>query len=903
MARATGFGLLTTDRELIVRSWNGWLASATGVAEAEAQGRPLVELIAADRRDMYREIFADVLEKGAPRVLAPAFHQYLFACPPAAPSPHFEHMQQRVTVAPLLTEGSVAGVLVTVEDMTTALDEARALAARIQEGGEGTAASAALEAIGATDWRVRGAAVKTLRKSASPEDVAYLLETLARDHQNLDVLSGALNVLISTDRDVVPALVSLLSDPHANVRMHAALALGELRDESAVAALVGALDDDDANVRFHAIEALGRIAAPAAVDSLTRIAESGDFFLSFPAIDALARTDDPRVAPNLLALLQQDLLRPAVIDALAALGDEDSVPALIDMLNTGRGEAGPIAAALEQMRDRYERTFAAGEQIVEMARAAITADGLRHLQQAIARRDEPLASIVTVTGWLGAGAIDALAGLVGDPLVGDQAAEGLVAIGRAAVLPLIDSLGTADRTRRRAAAVLLGRLADRRAVPALTELLNTADADLVATATAALATIGDSRVLDDLLPLFGHEHPAVRQAAIAAVNTIGATAAESRMRERLTDRDARVRECAVRVAGYFGFDVCVPGIIAALGDADEDVRRAAIEQLAVVDEPTAALRLATAIRSETPRNRAAAAHAARALDDPALDAALVAALGDPDPWVRYFAAGSLGERGHTDSVRALTAIAADDAAPQVRIAALQAIGELDADAAVALADRYLREGDDDIACAALTATATARTAKADDLLERAIHSASVPVRQCAIDALSSRNTARAVDTLAVAARMTEPASLAAAAVEALARIAGAAHDTTSPAAVAALVDVATQPGRRAGVVDAVARLDARALDLVAAALADPRPAARLTAVEALARMRHPRASAALTTALGDEDAAVRAAAVSGFGRLGTPAIAGAIAALCDDDPDPAVRRKAAIVCQRYGWRT
>jgi HEAT repeat protein len=902
MAEVTGVGLLTTDRELIVRSWNGWLAAATGVSAADAQGRRLLDLVPSDRRDLYRETFADVLDRGAPRVLAPAFHHYLFACPPAAPSPNFEHMQQRVTVAPLRTEGHVAGVMVTIEDMTAALDGARALAARIQEGGEGTAASAAREAIGATDWRVRGAAVNTLRKSASPEDVAYLLESLARDHQNLDVLSGALNVLISTNRDVMPALVSLLSDPHANVRMHAALALGELRDQSAVAALVRALDDEDANVRFHAIEALGRIAAPAAVEPLTRIAESGDFFLSFPAIDALAKTDDPRVAPNLLTLLPHDLLRPAVVDALATLGDEDAVPALVEMLNSGRGEPGPIAAALEQMRDRYERTFAAGEQIVEMARAAITPEGQRHLNQAIGRRDEPLASIVAVTGWMGAGAIDALAGLVEDPAVGEQAADGLVAIGRAAVLPLIDGLGTADRTRRRAAAALLGRLADRRAVPALTDLLSTADADLVATATAALASIGDPRVIDDLLPLFGHEHPAVRQAAIAAVNTIGATA-ESRMRERLADRDARVRECAVRVAGYFGFDACVPGILAALDDRDEDVRRAAIEQLPVIDDPDAASRLATAMRDETPRNRAAAAHAARGLDHPALDAALTAALADPDPWVRYFAAGSVGQRRHTGSLPALMGIAADDPAPQARIAALQAIGALDADAALPLAVRYLREGDEDLAGAALRALATGRSSDTDDLLERAIQSASASMQRYAIDALLSRGTSRAVDTLALACRMTEPASVAAAAVEALATIAGAARDTVSAAAMAALLDVAAEPGRRPEVVDAVARLDARALDLVAGALADPRPAARRTAAEALARMRHPRASAALTIALRDEDAAVRAAAVSGFGRLGTPTIAGAIAALRDGDPDPMVRRKAAIACQRYGWRT
>src|SRR5688572_30419994 len=101
MAQAPGLGLLTTDRELLVRSWNGWLAAVTGLPEDRVSGRPLLELIPEDRRELYRDITAEVLERGTPRVLAPAFHHYLFPCAPSSPSPHFAQMQQRVTVAPL----------------------------------------------------------------------------------------------------------------------------------------------------------------------------------------------------------------------------------------------------------------------------------------------------------------------------------------------------------------------------------------------------------------------------------------------------------------------------------------------------------------------------------------------------------------------------------------------------------------------------------------------------------------------------------------------------------------------------------------------------------------------------------------------------------------------------------
>jgi HEAT repeat protein len=901
MEQAPGIGLLTTDRELVVRSWNPWLTTATGVGEADVSGRALLDLIPPDKRELYRDILVEVLERGTARVLAPAFHHYLFPCPPATPSAHFAHMQQRVTVAPLRGDGEAVGVMVTVEDMTAALDSQRALAARIEEAGGDRAPADVRAAVGAEDWRLRGAAVRALRQSASAEDVAHLLETLERDHQSLDVLSSALRVLISANRDVVPALIDLLSDPHPNLRMHAALALGELRDDAAVPALVGALEDDDANVRFHAIEALGRLGASAAVEPLTRIAASGDFFLSFPAIEALARTDDPRVAPNLVGLLRNDLLRPAVVDTLAALGDEESVAPLVAIINGSSVEAAAVAAALERMRDRYERTFAAGEQIVEMTRGALTSDGLRHLAEAIGRRDTPLAPLVVVYGWMGANAADVLATLVGEPTVQTEAAAAIMAIGRAAVSPLMNSLLSGERAARLAAAELLGRLGDRRAVPALCDLLAEADAELVSTAAAALATLGDSRALESLLALFGHEHAAVRQAAVAGVNATGAGAAEPRIRQRLSDADARVRESAVRVAGYFGFDTCLAGILAALDDPHEDVRRAAIEQLPVLDHPQAHARLAAALAEETPRNRAAAAHAARSADDRLLDGTLVAALGDPDPWVRYFAAGSLGERRNAAAAAALASLAASDPAPHVRIAAMQAVGAVDPDAAVPLAERLLREGDDDVACAGLTVLARARSRHVEELFEQAIRSASLSIRRCAIDALSSRRTLPAVHALAFGARMTDSPALAGAAVDALAAIAAAADGELSRAAATALLDIGIESGRRAEVVESLSRQSSGTIDVVAGTLNDPRAAARLTAVEALARMRHPRASAALAPALHDADPAVRAAAVSGFGRLGTPAAAPGIAALRDTDPDPAVRRKAAVVCERYGW--
>ena len=889
MAFPPGFGVLTTDVELRVRSWNDWLQAATGLLEHDVQGRPLIDLVPPGRRDLIREVLDEVVGTGTPRVLAPAFHKYFLLCPPRTLSPHFREMQQSTTIAPLRDGEQIVGLIVTLEDVTARLDQDRALAGRV-------------EAVGAEDWQTRRAAVGALRQSASSEEVAHLLETMERDHQNLNVLSSALQVLVAANRDVTSPLIELLSHASANLRMHAALGLGTMREPAAVPGLLRALDDEDANVQFHAIEALGQIGAPEATVALTRIARSGNFFLAFPAVDALARSDDADVAQALVALLDQESLRPAVIDALAVLGDEDAVVPLVRILNDDAMATAPVAAALARIERRYEEGFRAGAQIVDLVRRSATPEGVNSLAAALGERKAPLEPLVVVLGWMGSRALPALMTMLSEPTVRHALTEAVVAIGAAAVDPLTGLLEGTDRDARVLAASLLGRVGDRRAVPALMAALSSADDDLAAMAASALAGLGDPRALDVLLPLFEHPHTFVRQAAIAAVNSIGAEDTSARIRLLLGSDDPLVRECAVRVAGYFGFEACVPQILTAVTDPNEDVRRAAIEQLPVLDDARARAALLTALGTETAKNRASAAHALRAVEGPATTAALLSALADRDAWVRYFAAGSLGERGGAGAAEALLGVATADSATHVRIASVQSLGALAPSSLVPVATPLITDADDDLACAAARALAGAAGDVVEDILAEAARSPRLALRLAAFDALAARGTPRAVATLAWAARADESPSAATLAVEGVGRIAAGGGASARAAAVAALFSLAMERAQRPLAIAALSALPAEAVADVAHALSPSfAQEIRIVAVESLARMRHPRASAALASALLDDEATVRAAAVAAFGSLGSPAAARVIAAMRTSDPDPGVRRRAAAVCRRYGW--
>ena len=62
--------------------------------------------------------------------------------------------------------------------------------------------------------------------------------------------------------------IELLKSPSANVREHAASALGELGNRQAVPALIEALKDEEAVVREHVASALGKLGDKRAVEPL-----------------------------------------------------------------------------------------------------------------------------------------------------------------------------------------------------------------------------------------------------------------------------------------------------------------------------------------------------------------------------------------------------------------------------------------------------------------------------------------------------------------------------------------------------------------------------------------------------------------------------------------------------------
>ena len=78
-------GVFTTDRDLVVRSWDPWLAEATGIPESAAVGQALGALVPdAEERGLLPRV-RRVVDSATVEVFAPAFHKYLIPCKPREP--------------------------------------------------------------------------------------------------------------------------------------------------------------------------------------------------------------------------------------------------------------------------------------------------------------------------------------------------------------------------------------------------------------------------------------------------------------------------------------------------------------------------------------------------------------------------------------------------------------------------------------------------------------------------------------------------------------------------------------------------------------------------------------------------------------------------------------------------
>jgi len=113
----TAQGVLTTDAELRIQSWNRWMEIHSGRQAADVIGHSVLDIypdLAARRLDQwYRNALG-----GQVMVLAHRLHRYLLPMPPSEHASDLAHMQQSARIAPLTAGGQIIGTITVISDVT-----------------------------------------------------------------------------------------------------------------------------------------------------------------------------------------------------------------------------------------------------------------------------------------------------------------------------------------------------------------------------------------------------------------------------------------------------------------------------------------------------------------------------------------------------------------------------------------------------------------------------------------------------------------------------------------------------------------------------------------------------------------------------------------------------------------
>jgi cellulose synthase operon protein C len=674
----------------------------------------------------------------------------------------------------------------------------------------------------------------------------------------------------------VPKMIDWLSDPDPKVRHTAAAALGLIGGTDAAAALTRTLGDPDDSVRQAAVKGLGAIGRngnTSVVIALIPRLDDPKADVKLATIGELEHIGDRRAVIPMVARFADTAttVRAAAVRAIGKLGDRSAVPALIRLIGDPDQLVRSAAVGSLGSLGAIEALDALSEQLG-------TGDELFRAKVAYS-----LGQIAATPGSGKAGE-DAMKTLVvslaQSPQARNAAKEALRIAGKSAVPALVSHLQGRIPGDPTTAVEILTDVADPRATATLSAELERGRVAMPKVLRALGAT-GDPQALVPVLRALGSKDAVIRLAAMESLRPlIGADArAGDILIEHLADEDLEIRVLAAEYLGILRVAAAGGKLAALAGPGNPTrLRRAAIDALGEIGRPEATKALIAILREGPTELHVAAATALSYIADPSA--------------IAFLMTQAQSDRGPTrhEVVRALGATLRnrpDDAARKL-------LRELATEASIK------------VSLAAIGGLAAAKD-KADlPALRKLVEQGASDRRRAAAWALGEMQHAESIDTLATALGSRDDRLLGDAAWALGEILAANPKDSRAGAVVDRWLHLGKHGGW-AGAINAGAGVGrllwALPRDARTALLTPPRRTALLALVYHRSRLVRINVAHALASLSGDEDATrglaqllrddasphVRIAAARALARVRGPKALAALKLAGDKEADPAVR--------------
>lgn len=256
-----------------------------------------------------------------------------------------------------------------------------------------------IDVMGDDGWQVRKEAVASVLSWAVTPQLAERLVEAMGEPDNIGRRNAVIEAVMRLGGICIdPLLVDLGKKPE--YRKVLVDVLGTFGDTRVIPALGESLLDEDPNVRAAAMEQLASFSHEEVVPALRAALRSVDLLVVLAALDGLNRQKVVLPLAELQPLLEQTVLRPALMMALGHSNDVQAVPALIEgLIEKARGAR---EAALVGLFRLHSTLDAAGRAVIESAAKKLDEMAIRSSLRALMEATPPVRqATAALIGWSG----------------------------------------------------------------------------------------------------------------------------------------------------------------------------------------------------------------------------------------------------------------------------------------------------------------------------------------------------------------------------------------------------------------------------------------------------------------------------------------------------------------------